>query len=95
MRRREQLDGLCECVRGRRARQCIRRARAAAAGRRRRAARSSPRRRLPCALLHEEAVLLQVRLDVLPRGRRVAVAAHQLRDRLRLRRVDAERVPAL
>ena len=79
-------------VRGRRARQCIRRARAAAAGRRRRAARSSPRRRLPCALLHEEAVLLQVGLDVLARRRALALAVHELRDRLRLRVVDPQRV---
>ena len=63
-------------------------------GRARRAARADALvgRLLPRTLLHEQPVLLQVRLDVLPRRRALALAVHQLRDGLRLGVVYAQRV---
>mmetsp|Transcript_26951 Transcript_26951/g.68351 ORF Transcript_26951/g.68351 Transcript_26951/m.68351 type:complete len:237 (+) Transcript_26951:74-784(+) len=46
--------------------------------------------RLRCPLLDQQPILLQVALDVLPRRRVIALDAHQLRDRLRLRPVDPQ-----
>ena len=46
--------------------------------------------RLRCPLLEQQPILLQVALDVLSRRRVIALDAHQLRDRLRLRPVDPQ-----